>query len=263
MAAPAQLRSLIKTRAIIKGNVTRLIGYFSESAEVDIDDIETRKTKLEESYQAFLKTQLEIEILAEETQLDSDQELERSRFEEHYFKCAKVINQRLRALSVNQTTSEPGTPSSHSGSTRNSNITINHGNTLLPKIEIRPFDGNPIDWYSFHDTFQSLVHNDVNIPAVQKFYLLKNSLRGSVATIIEPLTASEENYKVAWELLKQRCDRPRQIIQTHIRAILELPEISAEYTSIKGDRINACQCPKGAKRTRGNVELHLSIYHRT
>ncbi|CAK9822943.1 hypothetical protein ANTRET_LOCUS1374 [Anthophora retusa] len=260
MAAPAQLRSLIKTRAIIKGNVTRLIGYFSESAEVDIDDIETRKAKLEESYQAFLKTQLEIEILGEEIQLDSDQELERSRFEEHYFKCAKVINQRLRALSGNQTTSEPGTPSSHSGSTRNSNITINHGNTLLPKIEIRPFDGNPIDWYSFHDTFQSLVHNDVNIPAVQKFYLLKNSLRGSVATIIEPLTASEENYKVAWDLLKQRCDRPRQIIQTHIRAILELPEITRESPlNIRALKEAALMHVNALKALKEPVEMWNSI----
>ncbi|CAK9819024.1 hypothetical protein ANTPLA_LOCUS10037 [Anthophora plagiata] len=114
MAAPAQLKSLIKTRAIIKGNVTRLIGYFSDNADVDIDDIQTRKVKLEECYQAFSNTQLEIEILVEETQVDSDQELERARFDEQYFKCAKIINQRLRVLSASQATSEPGTPTSHS-----------------------------------------------------------------------------------------------------------------------------------------------------
>ncbi|CAK9816895.1 hypothetical protein ANTPLA_LOCUS9158 [Anthophora plagiata] len=260
MAAPAQLKSLIKTRAIIKGNVTRLIGYFSDNADVDIDDIQTRKVKLEECYQAFSNTQLEIEILVEETQVDSDQELERARFDEQYFKCAKIINQRLRVLSASQATSEPGTPTSHSGSARNSNITINHGNTLLPKIEIRPFDGNPIEWYSFHDTFQSLVHNDPNIPAVQKFYLLKNSLHGSVATIIEPLTASEENYKVAWDLLKQRCDRPRQIIQTHIRAILELPEVTKESPlNIRALKEAALMHVNALKALKEPVEMWNSI----
>ncbi|XP_043263007.1 uncharacterized protein LOC122403517 [Colletes gigas] len=231
MAASAQLKTLNRNRAIIKSNVTRLIGYLNTNVDVDIDDVQTRKAKLEECYQSFSKIQIEIEILAEEAQLELDHESERSQFDDQYFKCAKVINQRFRELKPTQTIAEPGNLTSQSGASSGSNITISQGNSLLPKIEIRPFDGNPIQWYSFHDTFQSLVHNDNNIPAVQKFYLLKNSLVGSVATIIDQLTASEENYHVAWDLLKQRCDRPRQIIQTHIKAILELPEITKESPS--------------------------------
>lgn len=31
---------------------------------------------------------------------------------------------------------------------------------LLPKIEVKPFDGNPFQWRSFHDTFKTLVHDN-------------------------------------------------------------------------------------------------------
>ncbi|XP_043259316.1 uncharacterized protein LOC122401314 [Colletes gigas] len=240
-------------------NVTRLIGYFNSNVDIELDDVQTRKVKLEECYQAFSKIQFEIEILAEEAQIELDHETERAQFDDQYFKCAKFINQRLRELEPSHVIAEPGSLTSQPSAISGSNITISN-NSLLPKIEIRPFDGNPIQWYSFHDTFQSLVHNDTNIPAVQKFYLLKNSLVGSVATIIDQLTASEENYHVAWDLLKQRCDRPRQIIQTHIKAILELPEIAKESPySIRALKESALMHVNALKALKEPIEAWNSI----
>ena len=111
---------------------------------------------------------------------------------------------------------------------------------MLPKLEIKPFDGNPVDWYSFRDMFESLVHKDYNIPTVQKFHLLRNALQGDVANIINTLNASEENYVVAWDLLNQRCNKPRQIVQTHLKLLMELPEITRESpTSIRSLKENA------------------------
>ena len=46
-----------------------------------------------------------------------------------------------------------------------------------------------------------------------------------------PLNATEENYNVAWDLFKKRCERPRQIIQAHLKLILELPEITHDSPS--------------------------------
>ncbi|XP_076658358.1 uncharacterized protein LOC143362242 [Halictus rubicundus] len=218
-----KVKSLIKVRGVNKANITRLIKHINEHAQLDSDALETRKIKLEEYYQAFLKVQSEIEDLAEEAQLEADQDLEREQFDDLYYECADLLSQRIREVKSNDSMPQANV----NQTTSNSKVVVQQ-NTLLPKIEIRPFDGNPIEWHSFHDTFQSLVHNDTQIPAVQKFYLLKNSLRGSVATIIDSLNASEENYLVAWEMLKQRCDKPRQIIQTHIKLLLELPEINKD-----------------------------------
>ncbi|XP_076649206.1 uncharacterized protein LOC143356978 [Halictus rubicundus] len=227
MAALQKIKSLIKARSVNKANITRLITHIKKHPDMDIDQLETRKMRLDGYYQSFENTQVEIEELAEEAELGDDQNIERERFDELFYECSDLISRKLQALKAKETLTKPATntPESASGT---SNLVIQQSNTLLPKIEIRPFDGNPIEWNSFYDTFQSLVHNDSKIPAVQKFYLLKNSLRGSVATIIEPLHASEENYLVAWELLKQRCDRPRQIVYAHLKSFFELPEISKD-----------------------------------
>ncbi|XP_076396216.1 uncharacterized protein LOC105664283 [Megachile rotundata] len=226
--AAVKIKSLIKARGVNKANISRLIKHIQEHALISSDALETRKQKLEEYYQAFTNIQFEIEELAEEAKLEADQDLEREQFDEIYFECSDLISQRIRELDpIGSTSATTSTQATANANANNSKVIVQQ-NTLLPKIEIRPFDGNPIEWHSFHDTFQSLVHNDTQIPAVQKFYLLKNSLRGSVATIIDPLNASEENYFVAWEMLKQRCDKPRQIIQTHIKMLLELTEINKD-----------------------------------
>ncbi|XP_043258040.1 uncharacterized protein LOC122400583 [Colletes gigas] len=81
---------------------------------------------------------------------------------------------------------------------------------------------------SFRDTFKTLIHDNEALPSVQKFHLLKNSLRGEIASVIASLNASEENYFVAWDLLEQRCNKPRQIVQAHLRLLFDIPEITRD-----------------------------------
>ncbi|XP_043263916.1 uncharacterized protein LOC122404087, partial [Colletes gigas] len=210
----------------IKANVTRLITYFNTHPDAEIDEIQNRKAKLEEAYEAFSKAQLQIEIVAEkENQTNMDHETQRSQFDDQYFACAKLISMRLREInSVELPVARTSNLASHSSSP----ITIKQTNNLLPKIEIRPYDGNLVNWYSFHDTFKNLVHDNDELIPVHKFYLLQNALQGPLTSITENLNASEENYLVAWNTLKQRCNKPRQIIQTHLQLLLELPEIYRE-----------------------------------
>ncbi|XP_034179509.2 uncharacterized protein LOC117603975 [Osmia lignaria lignaria] len=227
MAQSENLKTLIKTRGSLKSNVTRLITYLNAHPDAEIDDIQNRKIKLEEGYEAFSKTQLQIEILAEkEKHTDMDHEAHRSQFDDQYFACAKIISKRLRE--INSVISPIASTSPSTSATPSMPITIKQANNLLPKIEIRPYDGNPINWYSFHDTFKNLVHDNDELLPVHKFYLLQNALQGPLTSITENLNASEENYLVAWNTLKQRCNKPRQIIHTHLQLLLELPEIHRE-----------------------------------
>ncbi|XP_043263948.1 uncharacterized protein LOC122404113 [Colletes gigas] len=140
-----------------------------------MDEIQNRKAKLEEAYEAFSKAQLQIEIVAEkENQTNMDHETQRSQFDDQYFACAKLISMRLREInSVALPVASTSNLASHSASP----ITIKQTNNLLPKIEIRPFDGNLVNWYSFHDTFKNLVHDNDELIPVHKFYLLQNALQ--------------------------------------------------------------------------------------
>ena len=102
-------------------------------------------------------------------------------------------------------------------------------------MEIPPFDGNSPKWHSFHDTFRSLVHENIDIPLVQKFHLLKNSLTDEATSVIASLNATSENYIVAWQLLENKYDQPRHVIHSHVQALLDIPEISRDSsTTIRG-----------------------------
>ncbi|KZC12722.1 hypothetical protein WN55_05324 [Dufourea novaeangliae] len=153
----------------------------------------------------------------------SDHVPTRDQFESQFFSTIAWLNKNIKLLGAQ---SRPASTSTLNDSA--SNLVAKQTNTLLPKIEIKPFDGNPMEWHNFHDTFKSLVHNNVDLPAVQKFHLLKNSLRGEIAYLISALNASEANYNVARELLQKKCNRPRQIINSHLKALFELPEINRE-----------------------------------
>lgn len=154
-----------------------------------------------------------------------DHETQRSQFDDHYFACAKLVNKRFRELN---SVLPSVTNVSNSVSQASSSITIKQTNNLLPKIEIRPFDGNPINWYSFHNTLKNLAHDNDELLPVRKFYLLRNALQGPLTLITGNFNVPEENYLVAWNTVKQRYNKPRKIIQTHLQLLLELPEIYRE-----------------------------------
>lgn len=55
---------------------------------------------------------------------------------------------------------------------------------------------------------------------------MKSYLRVDASTVIEAVSASEDNYFIAWNLLQTRFNNPRKMIHAHIQALFDLPEMS-------------------------------------
>ena len=55
----------------------------------------------------------------------------------------------------------------------------------LPKLELRKFHGNPIEWYPFWDSFESAVHKNPNLCRVDKFS--KSLLTGTAQSVVADL----------------------------------------------------------------------------
>ncbi|XP_048485432.1 uncharacterized protein LOC125490391 [Plutella xylostella] len=94
------------------------------------------------------------------------------------------------------------------------------------------FDGSFERWLEFRDTFSSLVHNSTDITNIQKFHYLKSSLKGSAALIIDALEFSSDNYNVAWELLLNRYNNNRLLVQNHIKALFNLNPLPKESAAL-------------------------------
>jgi len=77
---------------------------------------------------------------------------------------------------------------------------------------------------TFYDNFKSIIHDNVNLTPVQKLQYLRSS--DEAAQVIQALETTSQNYEVA--LLVERHDNRRIIIQSHVRALFDLPIISKE-----------------------------------
>ena len=74
----------------------------------------------------------------------------------------------------------------------------------LPKIVLRKFSGDPLDWKSFKETFEAAVYSSDSISNIEKFTYLKTYLDKSALQAIEGFPLKNENYTATWELLDQR-----------------------------------------------------------
>ena len=119
--------------------------------------------------------------------------------------------------SVRQTTSN------HTRSPSNPTKTIK---VKLPKLELKPFDGNILNWQPFWDRFQSSIDSNSNKSPVDKFAYLQSFLSPSASECISGLTTTAENYNGAVELLKQRYDNTQVLINAHMQQFVSLPVIN-------------------------------------
>lgn len=101
----------------------------------------------------------------------------------------------------------------------------------LPRIDIPNFDGAYEHYPSFYDTFNSIIHGNMEISDVQKLHYLKSCLQGDALELVRSLKITAQNYDVAWDVLQKRYDNKRLIVKNHVRAIREIPQATKESHS--------------------------------
>ncbi|XP_067214188.1 uncharacterized protein [Linepithema humile] len=110
--------------------------------------------------------------------------------------------------------------SSQSGTPRESQV-------KLPIIKLPTFNGNIEEWKRYADTFKTLIH-DSDLSNVQKHQYLVGSLSGPAARVIESIEISDQNYAIAWELVKKRYEDEKAIRKRHVQCLFELPRVHRE-----------------------------------
>ncbi|XP_055714396.1 uncharacterized protein LOC129808634 [Phlebotomus papatasi] len=101
-----------------------------------------------------------------------------------------------------------------------------NSNIKLPQIDLPSFDGKFSDWVSFREEFQSSVINYPNLTEVQKLTYLRSALKGEAYSVIKRLQVTDTNFKVAWDLLLDKFERPSEIVADHIKSFYNMPHIT-------------------------------------
>jgi hypothetical protein len=219
---PPTMRALtarMKEIQLFFDDIHRFTQSFSESNH--ITEVEVRLEKLDQLWESYCATTVEIFAHTDYNAEKLSLEKERMEFSDRYYGVKSFLRDRIKELQVPQVlehSMRPGDGSFSSG--------VDH--VRLPQIKLQTFNGDVDEWLSFRDLFTSLIHWKEGLPEVEKLHYLKGCLTGEPKALIDPLPITRANYKVAWDLLLKRYNNSKQLRKRQVQALFKLPMISKE-----------------------------------
>ncbi|XP_055522775.1 uncharacterized protein LOC129716956 [Wyeomyia smithii] len=108
----------------------------------------------------------------------------------------------------------------------------------LPRA-IPQFDGRFDQWEKFKVMFRDVVDRSNDLPRI-KLYHLEKALIGDAAGIIDAKTISDGNYDRAWEILTERFEDKRRLVDHHISGLLKLRKMTHESFSELRTLLDSC-----------------------
>ena len=97
----------------------------------------------------------------------------------------------------------------------------------LQKFELKRFDGDPLEWHMFWDTFESTIDKDKSLDDVTKFNYLKSVLDGRAADCVKGVMLTSKNYRSACTILKDRFADPQVVITANMDVLIELNAVTS------------------------------------
>ena len=113
------------------------------------------------------------------------------------------------------------------------------------QFETKRFSGDPLEWETFNDTFETAIEHNRNLTKIEKFTCLRGYLEGTALQAIDGFPLPNDNYSNAWNLLKERYGNLQLITSCHVNNFIELEAVSEsnvkdsklqEYMKTKLDR---------------------------
>ncbi|KAI5719978.1 hypothetical protein M8J77_000061 [Diaphorina citri] len=93
----------------------------------------------------------------------------------------------------------------------NNNSSCSSGHTHLPKVELVKFNGELEKYQEFSDNFMTLIDSRTDLADNMKLHYLKGQLVGKAGSLIEGLRITNDNYKVAMDILREEYGTPEVI----------------------------------------------------
>ncbi|KAG0425818.1 hypothetical protein HPB47_027036 [Ixodes persulcatus] len=115
----------------------------------------------------------------------------------------------------------------------------------LPELELLRFNGDSLQWQSFWEQFEQVVHNNRELSPTDKFNYLRAALSEDVAEAIAGLPATARCYEDARDILKTRFGDEKRLIDDHMIRLLER------------QRIRSSLDVRGLRRLHGDLQGNI------
>ena len=103
----------------------------------------------------------------------------------------------------------------------------------LPKLHLPSFDGSPLQWQMFWDSFSAAVDSNPCLTGIQKLNYLRAQLQGDASRVISGFPLSDINYTHSVELLRQRFGQQFKLVDAHMDALLNVSPPSNTLASLQ------------------------------
>ncbi|XP_053698923.1 uncharacterized protein LOC128745882 [Sabethes cyaneus] len=215
MADERTKQQLLNRRTTLVASLERTARFVENySAERDAGQVQLRLENLNTVWTGLENVQIQLEDLEDTSEGMTNNLQFRSDNETRFFQVKATLQSYLPVVSSTSASSQ----STYSGLSA----------IKLPTISLPEFDGDYNQWLTFHDTFSALIHDNAEVPAIQKFHYLRAALKGEAAQLIESIGISSANYSIAWQTLISRYANDYLLKKRHLQALLDCPRMNTE-----------------------------------
>ncbi|XP_072761503.1 uncharacterized protein [Anoplolepis gracilipes] len=255
-----QIAQLIRQRGRIRAKLTTFKNFLARLNEDPNKQVElnSRLEKAEQLWTEFDYIQNKIE----DVDGSVEQEAERISFED----CFHEIISNARKLSITEQMPVPQIAQINAIPVAQGPQVIVRPSVKLPNIDLPKFDGSYECWIPFRDLFESLIDSNTALSNVQKLHYLRSALAGEAAKVINALEITNDNYTLAWNLLKKRYENKRLIVQHLIQMLIDMPAITKEsHADLRQLADNISQYTKSLAKldqpvdSWGTIIIHISL----
>ena len=220
------LKTLVKIRGTATASVTRITSKWKnileENSEEKEDELMIILQNLREKQSDLKQMNREVIMLLDEEELEDDA-VQCEEIEYNIRRTIQKISKELQSIKINDNLSNVNNTSCAAP--------VKAQGMKLPKFNLTSFNGDPLKWTTFIETFTAAVDSQNSLTAIEKFTYLRGQLKGPAADFIQGFSLTSKNYKEAKKLLEERFGNPQAIIHAHMNVLLKLPKLHNDSVS--------------------------------
>ncbi|GBN65121.1 hypothetical protein AVEN_18930-1 [Araneus ventricosus] len=226
------IKALLKQKKSVKSSITKLLKKTEdEIRELNNVSLLVRKNR-------FLELRTEIKDIFNSIIPSCE-----DRDEETYCTEKDDILDELEAVlvSIDTQLAPPVVNSDFEARKQNSDqvsVSSQSAEVKLPTLSLPIFFGATEEWLAFSDLFEAAVSNNQNLTGAQKLQYLKGSLKSDALKIVNSLSITNDNFEIAWKLLKDRYFNKREIVSSLMKKVYQFNTLERRiiHTNFKFDR---------------------------
>jgi Protein of unknown function (DUF1759) len=247
---PRKRTKLIRTRGNYIGQLTTLVNNYGEGDASNLQYCEFVITSVEQIAIKFEEVQLKLLEIIEEEDIPVQRDIQAvfdTKVQELKLKFGKLLRERkLEDESFSRRNSMVSAEASVGEQKTTASERDERGNvaTRLPKLQIKRFNGEFINWPSFRDQFTAQVHNNMRLSDVDKLQYLMSYMTGEAENVLKGYQLTDEQYEAAWKSLERRYNHVGVLLHEFMSSLYVMPLAKREdHSHLAGlvDKVEAYQ----------------------